>query len=132
MYEVKAELGSPAIPATPPFLATKSRGQTRANRLNMEGPRKPLTYRLENIPNGTTVESLAGSFHVEDRPFVRIRSLVPAVDDHDLSGDLTATFEHLPGGASREPRLLDSKITMGKDFHGLTPLYQPKGPIAAE
>ena len=99
----------------------------------MESPHRSLTFRVEHIPAGTTEEELVQYFYPSDRPFLWVRSLVPAVDNHDLSGKLIATVEFQSrGGGNREPRLLSSDVSIDKDFHGLTPLYQPKGPIAAE
>ena len=99
----------------------------------MESPHRSLTYRVEHIPAGTTKLELEEYFHAGDRPFLCVRSLVPAVYNHDLSGKLIATVEFRSReGGNREPRLLDNDLSIDKDFHGLTPLYQPKGPIVAE
>ena len=62
---------------------------------NMMAPR-PLTFRVEEIPAGTTAEQLQQRFHPEDNPGVRVRSIVPAVDDHDSGEELTATFLYQP------------------------------------
>ena len=91
------------------------------------------TFRIGNIPAGTTAKQLEDVFHVEDRKFLQIKSLVPAVDNHDLNGEQTATVLYRPQIESNQrPRLLDDDITMDDHFHGLTPLYQPTGPISAE
>ncbi|KAL8744249.1 MAG: hypothetical protein Q9184_008020, partial [Pyrenodesmia sp. 2 TL-2023] len=91
------------------------------------------TYRLGGIPAGTTPKQLEEIFHSEDREFIQINSLVPAADNHDLSGEqiATVTFQS-PKESDRRPRILHREIWMDDQFEGLTPLYQPQGPIAAD
>jgi len=105
----------------------------------MSGGRpKALTYRVENIPFGTTKDQLVKDyFYIEDQHDITVKSLVPAVETIEgEDGDLTATvlfhpYERTPSG----PRVQDDSIAVDKDFCGFTPLYVPsadKGPIVAE
>ena len=97
-------------------------------------PNRPLTFRVENIPPGTTAEQLQKYFYTEDQPRIRIKSIVPAVDNYELDVrefTATITFQALNQGAL-SPRLLDDDISIDCDFHGFTPLNNPSEPIAAE
>ena len=97
-------------------------------------PNRPFTFRVENIPPGTTAEQLQKYFCTEDQPGIRIRSIVPAVDNYELDvQEFTATVTFQAVNRSvLSPRLLDDDISIDCDFHGFTPLYHPSGPIAAE
>ena len=101
-------------------------------------PNRPLTFRVENIPPGTTAEQLQKYFYTKDQPGIRIRSIVPAVDNYELDvRELTATltFQALNRSVLSKrssPRLLDDDISIDSDFHGFTPLSHPSEPIAAE
>lgn len=91
------------------------------------------TFRLGSIPAGTTSEKLVDLFDPEDRDHIQIKSLVPAADNPDLDGEQTATVEFQPQkGIDQRPRLRDDDLTIDDHVYGLTPLYQPQGPIAAE
>ena len=97
-------------------------------------PSRPSTFRVENIPPGTTAEQLKFCFHTEDQPGIRIRSIVPAADNYELDvRELTATvtFQAL-NRSVLSPRLLDDDISIDCDFYGFTPLNHPSEPIAAE
>ena len=96
-------------------------------------PPRPFTFRVENIPPGTTDDELIKYFCTEDQPRIRVRSMVPAVDSYEDVRDLTATvtFQAL-NRSVLSPRLLDEDISIDCDFHGFTPLYHPQEPIAAE
>ena len=101
----------------------------------MEGARttRPWTFRVENIPPKTTAEGLKSYFHTEDQPHIKVRSIAPAVDCEDFDGELTATISfQSKDGTATAPQVLDDTISVDGDFHGFTPLSQPKGPIAAE
>lgn len=107
--------------------------------LNMSGRRlKALTYRVENIPFGTTKEQLISNyFYIKDQEDIKVKSLVPAVDTIEgEDGDLTATVLFRPHEAQPDgPRVQDDSIMVDQEFYGFTPLYVPpkeKGPIAAE
>ena len=94
---------------------------------------RPWTFRVENIPPKTTAEGLKGYFHPEDQDRIQVRSIVPAVDCEDFDGELTATISfQTQDGTLTAPRVLDDTVSVDNDFHGFTPLSQPKGPIAAE
>ena len=106
---------------------------------NMSSGRlKALTYRVENIPYGTTKEQLVSNyFYVKDQGDIKVKSLVPAVDTVEgEEGDYTATVLFHPHESRPDgPRVQDDSITVDRDFCGFTPLYVPpkeKGPIAAE
>ena len=101
--------------------------------------RKALTYRIENIPSGTTKESLVRlCFDVETRQYITVKSLMPAVETIEgKDGDFyTATVLFHPHDSVPEgPKIQDKNIDMDHNFGGFTPLYVPpadKGPIAAE
>ena len=98
---------------------------------------KPYTYRVQNIPFGTTAESLRQSFYVEDQDDIKVMSLVQGAETPETStesGDYTATIYFNPRTSYRgPPRLSSNVIDVDKDFWGFTPLYVPsKSPISAE
>lgn len=97
-------------------------------------PIRPLTFRVENIPPGTTAEELTKYFYTEDQPCIRVRSIVPAVDSYELDvREYTATISFQASNRGvLSPRLLDEDLSIDCDFHGFTPLYHPQEPIAAE
>jgi hypothetical protein len=96
-----------------------------------------LTYRVQNIPYGTSKEELKNYFYVEDRDDIKVKSLYPSVDTPEgEEGDYTATIFFRPhDDPQRAPRIAIDEIDVDKTFIGFTPLYVPpkdKGPIAAE
>ena len=97
-------------------------------------PTRPFTFRVENIPPGTTAEELIHYFYTEDQPRIQVRSLVPAVDSYELEiREYTATVSFQAATQSvLSPRLLDEDISIDSDFHGFTPLNHPQEPVAAE
>ena len=101
----------------------------------MNSAGRSWTFRVENIPPGTTAEDLKKRFYTEDQPYIQVRSLVPAVDNDEKDiQEYTATvlFQN-PDPTVLCPRLLDDDdITIDSDFHGFTPLTNPTEPIAAE
>lgn len=99
--------------------------------------RKFLTYRVQNIPDGTSKEELKGYFYMEDRDDIKIKSLCPSVDTPEgQEGDYTATIFFRPHeDFERQPRIAIDTIDIDKTFIGFTPLHVPsreQGPIAAE
>ncbi|KAL9009039.1 MAG: hypothetical protein Q9173_005898 [Seirophora scorigena] len=94
------------------------------------------TFRVENIPPGTTAESLKAFFYTEDQPCTEVRSLVPAVDSYELDiQEYTAkgTFQAIQTQQTvTSPRTLDDTISVDSDFDGSTPLNNPQGPIAVD
>lgn len=97
-------------------------------------PIRPLTFRVENIPPGTTAEQLKKYFYTEDQPRVQVRSIVPAVDSYEQDIQeytATVTFQ-APNRMVPSPRVIDDNLSIDSDFHGFTPLNQPQDPIAAE
>ncbi len=93
---------------------------------------RPFTWRVENIPRGTTHTGLKQRFHSDDRQFIEVKSLVPDVNNYDGTGTLTATvlFNTLE---QRMPRIDDDEdLTIDKDFLGFTPLNEAKSDAAAE
>lgn len=100
---------------------------------------KASTYRVENIPPGTSKEQLLERyFHREDRKYIKVKSLCPSCDSVDPNEDeWTATIFFRSRDPDRgELRLAnDDTLTLSKDFFGFTPFYVPtreNGPIAAE
>ncbi|ELR02697.1 hypothetical protein VC83_08432 [Pseudogymnoascus destructans] len=100
---------------------------------------KASTYRVENIPPGTSKEELLERyFYREDREDIKVKSLCPSCDSVDPDeDDWTATIFYRPRDADRgELRLAnDDTLTLSKEFFGFTPLYVPpkeKGPVAAD
>ncbi|KAL9133201.1 MAG: hypothetical protein Q9175_005624 [Cornicularia normoerica] len=98
------------------------------------GPSRSLTFRVENIPAGTTEEKLTKYFYTEDQPRIQIRSIVPAVDSYELDiREYTATVTFQASNRSvLSPRLLGGDIGIDCDFHGFTPLNHLLEPIAAD
>ncbi|OBT63835.1 hypothetical protein VE03_06602 [Pseudogymnoascus sp. 23342-1-I1] len=100
---------------------------------------KALTYRVENIPPGTSKEELLERyFYREDREDIKVKSLCPSCDSVDPDeDDWTATIFFRPRDPEKgELRLAnDDTLTLSKEFFGFTPLYVPpkeKGPVAAD
>ncbi|KAI9708387.1 MAG: hypothetical protein M1820_004091 [Bogoriella megaspora] len=94
---------------------------------------RPWTFRLQNIPIGTSEERLVQYFIEQDRAGIEVRSLCTSVDEKTL----TATISFVaPGNGPRQPKLIDadrpSKIGIDENFHGLTPLNTPEEPIVAD
>ena len=101
----------------------------------MTSPHKsrPWAFRVEGIPEGTTVQQLKEYFHPDDRSDLQVKSIAPAVDNYDHHGELTATISFVAVDPMvTAPRILDDTISIDDKFHNLTPLNQPKEPIAAE
>ncbi|KAL8835307.1 MAG: hypothetical protein Q9170_003362 [Blastenia crenularia] len=95
---------------------------------------RPLTFRVENIPPGTSANDLKQCFYTEDQPQIEVRSMVPAVDNYELDiQELTATITFQPTDPTiTSPRVADDTISIDSDFHGFTPLYHPQEAIAAD
>ena len=92
----------------------------------------PCTYRVQNIPSGTSAGQLKDFFCAEDQPYINVRSLASSVDNHDLD-EYTATISfQAPNKSSQSLRVVDDNINVDSDFHGFTPLNQPQETIAAE
>ena len=85
---------------------------------------KVWVYRREEIPIGTSKETLRQSFPPEVREQIKVTSLSPGIK-LDLQ-TLTATFS-FNGRPKDEP--LPSE---DKNFYGFTPLYTPEGDIEAD
>ncbi len=95
---------------------------------------RPRTFRVENIPPGTTAEGLKELFYTEDQPRIEVRSIAPAVDSYELDIQAyTATvLFHSHNQTATAPRVLDDDISVDSDFHGFTPLNHPQAPVVAE
>ncbi|KFY33939.1 hypothetical protein V494_07201 [Pseudogymnoascus sp. VKM F-4513 (FW-928)] len=100
---------------------------------------KALTYRVENIPPGTSKEELVEKyFYREHQDDIKVKSLCPSCDSVDPDeDDWTATIFFRPRDPEKgELRLAnDDTLTLSKEFYGFTPLYVPpkeKGPVAAD
>jgi hypothetical protein len=96
---------------------------------------RPLTWRVENIPQGTTEMSLKQCFHSDDRQFIQVKSLVSDVNNYDGTGTLTATIL-FSAPEQREPRIdpggIGEELNLDKDFIGFTPLNEASCDAAAE
>ena len=97
-------------------------------------PSRPLTFRVENIPPGTTGKQLKKYFYTEDQPGVQVKSIAPAVDscESDVREYTATVLFQSPNGMVRYPRVLEDNISIDSDFYGFTPLFHPQEPIAAE
>ncbi|KFY00368.1 hypothetical protein V490_01391 [Pseudogymnoascus sp. VKM F-3557] len=100
---------------------------------------KALTYRVENIPPGTSKEELVEKyFYREHQDDIKVKSLCPSCDSVDPDeDDWTATLFYRPRDPEQGELQLanDDTLTLSKEFFGFTPLYVPpkeKGPIAAD
>ena len=95
---------------------------------------QPRTFRVENIPPGTTAEGLKKLFYTEDQPRIEVRSIAPAVDSYDSDiQEYTATVSFLPlSKMVPSPRITDDTISVDSDFHGFTPLNHPQEPVSVE
>ncbi|KAL9069014.1 MAG: hypothetical protein Q9157_006304, partial [Trypethelium eluteriae] len=104
---------------------------------------RPWAYRIENIPAGTTEVTLIEYFVPEDRPYIRVRSLVPSASHRRGKGPteeawlhckLTATISFIRENAFEHgPKLCSAPnsthgLTVDRDFYGFTPLHQPPRP----
>ena len=101
----------------------------------MNNPDSTFTFRVENIPPGSTAEELKKRFHAADQPNIEVRSFVPAIDNPENEiHEYTATISfQITDRAVSSPRPLDNDdIIIDSDFYGFTPLNNPSGPIAAE
>jgi len=87
----------------------------------------PLTWRVENIPQGITAATLKQYFHSDDRHYIQVKSLVPDVNNYDGTGTLTATILFSPP-EPRNPRIdpgdIGEELMLDKDFIGFTPLNE--------
>lgn len=99
-------------------------------------PLKSFTWRVSQIPKGTSKNAVIKYFADDDQERIAIRSLCPDVSQ---LGKLTATilFKPNPDRANDPPDTLPTApedLEIDKDFEGLTPLYCPPDgePIAAE
>jgi len=91
---------------------------------------RPKTFRVENISPSTTAQELKERFYTEDQPFLQVKSIVPAVDSINDDEECTATITfQAPSESVQSPR---TNLSVDSDFHGFTPLFQPKETIFAE
>ena len=89
------------------------------------------TFRVESIPPTATSASLPKYFGEQDRPRIKVLSLVPSIgrrsDDHE-DPRLTAVLSFAPKtGGVTSPRQIDEKVRtdtvhIDADFVGFTPL----------
>ena len=95
---------------------------------------RPRTFRVENVPPGTTAEGLKKLFYTEDQPCIEVRSIAPAGDSYDLNiQEYTATVSFSPPNEMvPSPRIIDDTIGIDSDFHGFTPLNHPQEPVSVE
>lgn len=94
---------------------------------------RPWAFPVEHIPQGTTAEQSKESFDPDDRPCIRVRSIVPVVRNHDSAGERTASIAfQASNNLVRFPRLLDDNLSIDSDLYGFTPLNQPKESVVAD
>src|SRR5436305_13338257 len=86
----------------------------------------PWTYRVEDIPAGTSPLQLIAEFLAHDRPYIKVRSLVPAIE----KGKLIATISY--PSSRPPPETVDEELEVDCGFIGFTPLNTPKEPILAD
>jgi hypothetical protein len=95
---------------------------------------KGWTYRVQCIANGIDEQVLKHMFQKEDIDYVQIRSLVPAADDENGTGDQVATVFFKPKQPHELRLQLDdcSRLVLDKVFLGFTPLNAPVGNAVAD
>ncbi len=94
------------------------------------------TWRVQNIPSNITASKLGACFHVDDRQYIKVKSLVPGPDSYDNGGKQTATILFSPLSEA-SPRIIEGveefeDIELDKDFIGFTPLNAPVDDVRAE
>jgi hypothetical protein len=99
-------------------------------------PPKAFTWRVKEIPSGTSKRELERYFSEQDRVRITVGSLFQGVDGGD---QMTATilFRPDPDRPEAKPRFdsyAPDEMEVDRDFFGFTPLYcPPEGtPVAAE
>jgi hypothetical protein len=90
--------------------------------------------RLENIPVRNPPVDPLSFFRAEDREGLVVRSLAPAVHNHD-NDDENAEFVATLSSRNTEVDtsslvLINDDVTLDFNFHGFTPLTSPANPTA--
>jgi ankyrin repeat protein/pimeloyl-ACP methyl ester carboxylesterase len=86
---------------------------------------RPWMYRIEHIPAGTSPSQLLEKFTPNDRPKIKVQSLVPAIEE----GKLVAIISY--PSSLPPPETTDEDLEIDCMFIGLTPLNTPEEPILA-
>lgn len=95
-----------------------------------EGPQN-LTYRVDNIPKGTTPAGVKRMFHSDDQEAIEVKSLAPNTENFEGDGELMATVLY-HGDPATPPRKVRSGLDVSRDFVGFTVLNAVEGLPTAE
>ena len=87
-------------------------------------------WRVEEIPGGTSKESLQEMFPFEERDRIKITSLSSNVNPNRKT--LTATVAFLAPPEAELRLVTNSDMRIDKDFYGFTPLHTPDGHVEAD
>lgn len=87
-------------------------------------------WRVEEIPGGTSEESLQEMFPSNERDRIKITSLGPNVNPNRQT--LTATVAFLAPPEADLRLATNSDMRIDKDFYGFTPLHSPDGQVDAD
>lgn len=87
---------------------------------------KLLTYRIDNIPKGTSTDGVKLLFNADDRDAIEFKSLAPDTENYDGDGYLMATILY-HGDAASPPRAMKHDIDVSSDFAGFTVLNAVEG-----
>ena len=91
---------------------------------------KPLLYRIEGVPQGSSQVSLVESFKPDEQPRLTVTSLCESVEAG--TNELTATVVYRRRDYEDVPHLLDDRMRIDSHFFGFTPLFTPEGIIEAD
>ena len=87
-------------------------------------------WRVEEIPGGTSEESLQEMFPFEERNRIKITSLSSNVNPNRQT--LTATVAFLAPPEAELRLATNSDMRIDKDFYGFTPLHTPDGHVETD
>ena len=90
---------------------------------------------MQNIAVSTRWDDVKNLFKVEDRPWIKLRSLAPSrfFDSGQRSKTATIEFSCQPSAPNQAPQLdQPPPLVVDKTFEGFTPLNDPKEPVVAE
>ena len=87
-------------------------------------------WRVEEIPTGTSEETLQEMFPFEERDRIKITSLSSNVNPNRQT--MTATVAFLASSEAELRLNTNSDMRIDKDFYGFTPLHSPDGHVEAD